>query len=152
MQFYGEVRHDGMEWLAAYLLSGGQLSLRGLRSSFQYLSIAQLQRGFIAYEDIRQGLLMGEALNEREITAHIEIIFECGLIATSVFQDGFRRMVLAETTADGEVRFIRRVLNELVTRARGCVFPAIEKVVSDHNHIESVQLVQLTCVVGQHTV
>jgi hypothetical protein len=66
-------------------LKRGQLSILALRSAYAFLSTAQVRKGYVDFDEIHQGLLLGADLCRAEIDAHSQIIYgECNLSLFSI--------------------------------------------------------------------
>lgn len=61
--------------IIAFLTRRGQISLQAMLCAFSYLSDAQSMKGFIEYDEIHQGLLLGADLSGAEVDVHSSIIY-----------------------------------------------------------------------------
>ena len=53
----------------------GNFSLMGLRSAYAYLRAVQLEKLYVEYSDVCQGLKMGAGLTSSEVVAHNSLIY-----------------------------------------------------------------------------
>lgn len=61
--------------ITAFLTRRGQISLQAMLCAYSFLTDSQSQKGFIEYDEIHQGLLLGADLSGAEVDAHSSIIY-----------------------------------------------------------------------------
>ena len=61
--------------ITAFLTRRGQISLQAMLCAYGFLSESQIQRGFIEFHEIHQGLQMGADLSAAEVDAHSSILY-----------------------------------------------------------------------------
>ena len=59
----------------SFIQRRGHINLMALRSAYVYLRAVQLEKRFIEYGDVCQGLLMGADLTNSEVVAHNALIY-----------------------------------------------------------------------------
>ncbi len=112
-----------MDPIESFIRSNKKFSLHALINAHSRLSVLQLSKGGMMFDDVMQSLSMsGQELSPAELNAHGALLFESVLIPSPGQKLQLNRDVIANDSS-----FIRHILNTIYQRCGGQEYPAVEE-------------------------
>lgn len=113
-----------MDPIESFIRSNKKFSLNALINAHSRLSVLQLSKGGMVFEDVMQSLSMsGLELSVAELNAHAALVFESVLIS----HPGQKTLQMNRDVIANDTNFIRHILSVIYQRCGGQEFSAVEE-------------------------
>ena len=116
-----------MDPIESFIKSNRKFSLHLLVNAHSRLSVIQLSKGSVSYEDILQSLcLSGQEIPNAELTAHAAAIYE-GVLSPVINAKNQVTLQMNRDIIANDSNFIKSILNVMYSRCGNSEFPNVEE-------------------------